>query len=136
MPRCEDTVGLLTGLPPALQEHIDVLRRRGYIVEIIHGEEIGIVIRNYPIPSTIWRESTANLLIKTHPTYPNATIDMFWLDPPISLRRGTPINGVTMEIQFGCTWQRFSWHVGSWNPAHDNLLTYLNVVDDRLSRNE
>ena len=127
---------LLTELPPALQEHIDVLKGRGYTVETIHGEEIGIVIRDYPIPSAIWRESSTDLLIKTHPTYPNATIDMFWVDPPISLKRGVPINGVTSEIQFGSAWQRFSWHVGSWDPAHDNLLTYLTVVDDRLSRNE
>ena len=123
-------------LPPALQAHIDKLRKEGRTVETIPGDEIGVVIRDYPVPAEIWNESAADLLIKTHPTYPNATIDMFWLDPPISLRRGVPASGATLEAQFGKRWQRFSWHVGSWDPAHDNLLTYLAVVDDRLNRNE
>lgn len=123
-------------LPPLLEEHIGVLRQAGYDVEAIPGATIGIIIKSYPIPPDIWNEPHADLLIITHPTYPNATIDMFWLDPPISLRRGVPANATTMEMQFGREWQRFSWHVGSWNPAHDNLLTYLKVVDHRLSRDE
>lgn len=123
-------------LPPLLQEHINSLERAGYAVDAIPGAVIGIVIKSYPIPTDIWNESSADLLIITHPTYPNAAIDMFWLDPPISLRRGVPANATTMEEQFGKEWQRFSWHVGIWDPAHDNLLTYLRVVDDRLSRDE
>ena len=106
-------------------------------METIQGDEvIGVVIKNYPLPDSIWDRSAADLLIKTHPTYPNATIDMFWLDPPVSLRRGVPVNGATIEAQFGRQWQRFSWHVGTWDPAHDSLMTYLTVVDDRLGRNE
>ena len=123
-------------LPPALQAHIDKLREEGRTIETMHGDEIGVVIKDYPLPSEIWSRPSADLLIKTHPTYPNALIDMFWLDPPVSLRRGAPVNGATMDAQFGREWQRFSWHVGTWYPAHDNLLTYLAVVDDRLSRNE
>lgn len=123
-------------LPPALQAHIDTLRKEGRIVESVPGDEIGVIIRSYPLPPTIWNEPSADLLIKTHPTYPNAAIDMFWIDPPISLRSGSPVSGTTTDTQFGKEWQRFSWHVKSWDPAHDNLLTYLTVVDDRLGRNE
>ena len=123
-------------LPPALQAHIDKLREEGLTIETIQGDEIGVVIKDYPLPAEIWSQPSADLLIKTHPTYPNAMIDMFWLDPPVSLRRDAPVNAATIEAQFGREWQRFSWHVGTWDPAHDNLLTYLTVVDDRLSRNE
>ena len=123
-------------LPPTLQAHIDALRKEGRTIETIQGDEIGIIIKSYPLPPAIWNQPSADLLIKTHPTYPNATIDMFWIDPPISLRSGNVANGTTPDTQFGKQWQRFSWHVGSWDPAHDNLLTYLTVVDDRLSRNE
>ena len=123
-------------LPPALQAHVDALRKEGRTVETIPGDEIGVIIKAYPVPTAIWNQSSADLLIKAHPTYPNARIDMFWLDPPISLRRGVPANAATMETQFGRQWQRFSWHVASWDPARDNLLTYLTVVDDRLGRNE
>ena len=119
-----------------LQSHIDMLRKEGHIVETIPGDEIGVVIKDYPIPTAIWNQSSADLLIKAHPAYPNAKIDMFWLDPPISLKRGVPANATIPEAQFGKQWQRFSWHVGTWDPAHDNLLTYLTVVDDRLNRNE
>ena len=123
-------------LPPALQAHIDKLREEGRTIETIQGDEIGIVIKDYPLPAEIWDRPSADLLIKTHPTYPNAAIDMFWLDPPVSLRRGAPVNAATIEDQFGRQWQRFSWHVGTWDPVHDSLLTYLTVVDDRMSRNE
>ena len=123
-------------LPPALQAHIDKLREESLTIETIQGDEIGVVIKDYPLPAEIWSQPSADLLIKTHPTYPNAMIDMFWLDPPVSLRCDAPVNAATIEAQFGREWQRFSWHVGTWDPAHDNLLTYLTVVDDRLSRNE
>lgn len=123
-------------LPPLLQEHIDQLRNDGHDIQVIDGSEICMVFKNYPIPANIWDRDKVDLLVITHPTYPNAKMDMFWVDPAISLKSGAQAKAVSPENKCGKTWQRFSWHVNTWNPAHDNVITYLNVVNDRLRRNE
>lgn len=124
-------------LPDLLTDHIEQLREQGYTVEVIEQEsEIGIIIRDYPIPDSIWSRKVVDLLVITHPSYPSAKMDMFWVDPAISRKDGGAINGGSNQSKFGKTWQQFSWHIPSWNPAHDNLITYLDVVNDRLRRNE
>ena len=119
--------------PPLLQDHVGQLESRGFAVEVTVGDAIYIVIKNYPVPGNVWDRSSSDLLIMAHDTYPNAPLDMFWLDPPIARKNG-PSNGAGTQTLNGREWQSFSWHVGGWDPAHDNLLTYLDVVNDRLRR--
>ena len=119
--------------PPLLLEHIGLLESRGFAVEVTASDAIYIVIKDYPIPGDIWDRSSSDLLVMAHDTYPNAPIDMFWLHPPISRRNG-PADGTGTETRNGKEWQSFSWHVGGWDPARDSLVTYLDVVDDRLRR--
>lgn len=124
-------------LPDLLNDHIEQLREQGYTVDVIEqNQEIGIIIHDYPISDSIWSRKIVDLLVVAHPSYPNAKMDMFWVDPAISRKDGGNINGGTNASKFGKTWQQFSWHVTSWNPAHDNLITYLDVVNERLRRNE
>lgn len=124
-------------LPPLLQEHIRYLEDEGHKIEVTVNSEIHIVIKDYKISDKIWNRTSIDLLIITHPTYPNAKMDMFWVDPPISLKNGKVAQASdTIENKIGKNWQRFSWHVKLWNPGQDNLITYLNVVDDRLRREE
>ena len=124
-------------VPDLLNDHIQQLREQGHTVEVIEtSEEIGIVFRHYSIPDSIWNRETVNLLVITHPSYPSVKMDMFWVDPVITRKDGGTINGGTNISKLGKAWQQFSWHVGSWNPAHDNLITYLDVVNERLRRNE
>lgn len=123
-------------LPDLLQEHINTLRTQGYNIDIIEGQEIGIVFRDYPVPNSIWNAKMVDLLIVAHPSYPNSKMDMFWVDPTITLKNGNQPKATSSVSKCGRSWQQFSWHVNSWNPAHDNLMTYLDVVNDRLQRNE
>lgn len=123
-------------LPPLLRQHIDHLQSQGYDIETKEGSEICIIIKDYPVPTKIWDHDKVDLLIVTHPTYPNAKLDMFWVDPPLALKSGGKIKAISLETRCGRHWQRFSWHVKNWNLAHDSIITYLNVVDDRLKRNE
>lgn len=122
-------------MPPLLRDHIGQLESRGFEVEVAVDSAIYVVIKDYPIPAGIWDRSSSDLLIMAHDTYPNAALDMFWLDPAIS-RKGGPPGGAGTETRNGREWQSFSWHIGGWDPAHDNLLTYLDVVNDRLRRDE
>ena len=124
-------------IPSLLQEHIKILERDGHIIKIFVNSEIHIVFKDYKISDQIWNQDKTDLLVITYPTYPNAKIDMFWVNPPISLRSGKTAQAAdTKENKIGTNWLRFSWHVQSWNPGKDNLITYLDVVNDRLRRDE
>jgi len=60
---------------------------------------------------------------------------MFWVYPKITLPGGgIPNGGNSDESYIGKIWQRFSWHPQNWNPAHDSLKTYLEVVNHRLNQ--
>lgn len=123
-------------LPPLLTQHIELLRSEGFNIVISEGQEICIEFIDYTIPKNLWNYDKVNLLVVTHPTYPNAKMDMFWVNPPLSLKNGAQPKATSSESKCNKSWQRFSWHVNTWNPAHDNLITYLDVVKDRLSKAE
>lgn len=123
-------------LPPLLAQHIELLRTKGCEIIVSEGQEICIEFKNYPIPKNIWNYDVISLLVITHPTYPNAKMDMFWVEPTLLLKNGAQPKATSPEQKCTKNWQRFSWHVNSWNPAHDNLITYLDVVKDRLSKAE
>ena len=123
-------------LPPKLREHMAVLEGRGYRVEAVDNGEIGIVIKDYKIPGRIWSRETADLRLSTDSAYPETGIGAFWLCPPVSRRNGDTIRGAGSTVWQGRTWQTFCWYVVHWDPRHDNLLTHLDVVDDRMWRDE
>ena len=129
-------------MPNLLAEDINKLKRVGYDIEIIDESEItnepkiGIIVKSFPIPKNIWNNDKVDLLVVAFPSYPNSKMDMFWVTPDISLINGSIPKATSAETKFEKPWQRFSWHVNSWNPAHDNLITYLDVVRDRFNRSE
>ena len=87
-----------------------------------------------------WNRQTANLLFLVPPGYPSGPPDCFWVEPggfrladggtPTNSNDGSPIPGDTNPVR-STTW--FSWHVQSWNPSRDTLLTYLKVILSRLN---
>lgn len=125
-------------LPPLLDEHIASLRGAGHKIEVLEdGPKVCVVLQAYRIPYSHWNRSATDLMVICQAVYPNAKIDMFYVTPGLRLASGgMPKSGDTEESHAGRSWQRFSWHVNSWNPAHDSLISYLDVVKDRLSRKE
>lgn len=124
-------------IPDLLTEHIDLLKAQGFEIEVIDVvQEICIIFKNYALPRGIWSRDTVDLLVITHPSYPNAKMDMFWVDPAITLKNGSQPKSVSSLGKCNRTWQQFSWHVSTWNPARDNVITYLDVVNERLRRGE
>ena len=91
------------------------------------------MFRGYKIPSNIWGRDSVDLLVQVPGLYPNAKLDMFWVYPKLTLPDGRiPEGGNTDENYLNRIWQRFSWHPSNWNPARDNLSTYLELVNHRL----
>jgi len=121
-------------LPPLLAQHIEELRGRDYTIEVTEASnEICLVFKDYPLPVGMWNKDRTDMLIIAQPVYPNSKLDMFWVAPGLTLSDGRiPQGGDVRETHCGREWQRFSWHLQTWNPARDNLITYLEVVDHRL----
>src|SRR6266566_386531 len=106
-------------LPPLLSQHIEELRRQGFVIDLTESAgEICIVFKEYPLSPGIWSKDKVDLLVVATPAYPNAKMDMFWVTPGLQLKDGrSPEAASSMENHCGKEWQRFSWHPLSWNPA-------------------
>jgi hypothetical protein len=96
-----------------------------------------ITVPNVTVPDG-WSRSVTTVLFLTPPGYPSAQPDCFWVEPgqlrlanqgtPQGTNDSNPIPGLAPPRQF--TW--FSWHLQSWNPNRDSLLTYFNVIMKRF----
>ena len=127
-------------LPPQLQTDLQHLSELGFAVAahrpLVNGAQIYVLFDHYQLPAG-WSKSETRLLLITDISYPNSKLDMFWVDTDLKLQSGNiPQCAATLETHLGENWQRFSWHVQTWNPARDNLMTYLATVDARLRRLE
>lgn len=124
------------GLPPQLETDVKSLRDSGYTLEAHRdGNQIFVIFENYPLPDGIWNKAKTRLLIIADISYPNSKLDMFWVDKDVRLKdERMPQAGGSFETHYGQEWHRFSWHVQKWNPAFDNIITYLGTIDHRLSQ--
>jgi E2/UBC family protein E len=96
-----------------------------------------ITVPNVELPDG-WNRRSTTVLFVTPPGYPSAQPDCFWVEPtqfrlanqgtPQGSNDSNPIPGLNPPRQF--TW--FSWHLQSWNPNRDSLITYLNVIMKRF----
>lgn len=127
----------MTSLPAHLAAEIDGLRESGYTVDLIEAEGwFNTVFHNYPVPPVLSKAVT-ELLVKLPLSYRDGRPDMFWTDVDLVLKDGRiPRSADQIETALGRQWRRFSWHPQSWNPATDNLLTYLEFINLRLAKAE
>jgi len=122
-------------IPDFIIEEIEALRGAGYKVEVIEAEGwFNVVFTSYPLPSGYNKPAT-DLLARLPLSYRNGKPDMFWTDTDLRLQNGgTPRSADSVEQALGKQWRRFSWHAQNWNPATDNLSTYLEFVNRRLAQ--
>jgi hypothetical protein len=66
--------------------------------------------------------------------YPTAPPDCFWADAGLRLDSGgLPSNSAVQAVPLvGVAALWFSWHVASWRPAADSLVTYAHFVIRRF----
>jgi hypothetical protein len=88
-----------------------------------------VELPGFPVPAGL-APNEVTLLLRLPAGFPDATPDMFWVDPPITTATGGNVPGTeTRQIYLGRTWQRWSRHIqGQWRPGVDNLATYLAYV--------
>lgn len=98
------------------------------------GNQHLVAIPDIKIPQG-WSRSSVTIKFIVPVGYPVAKPDCFWTDADLRVANGNlprstganPIPGV------GGSHLWFSWHLASWNPNVDSLLTYVNVIRKRLS---
>lgn len=96
-----------------------------------------ITVKNVPIRDG-WNQQVVDVLFIAPPGYPAARPDCFWVTPQLRLANGTmpqsandgsPIPVDTPPAS-PLTW--FSWHLQTWDPNVDKLVTFYNVILKRL----
>lgn len=95
-----------------------------------------ITVPDFELPPG-WSTTKVTILFVAPPGYPTAQPDCFWVEPkglrlasgetPQATNDSNPIPNVGSRG----TW--FSWHVQQWNPNYDSLVTYFNVIKQRLN---
>lgn len=125
-------------LPPQLEADISALKEQGFNVSACRDQSKGnrffVLFEHYPLPRG-WNKEETSLLLITDVSYPNSKLDMFWVDPDLLLQGNkVPQAGNSIETYMNRRWRRFSWHVRKWNPAVDNVRSYLHTVDARLKQ--
>ena len=127
-------------LPPQLKTDLDkITKERGLKIETDKrdGEQICLLFKDYSLPKKIWNREKTDILVLVPPVYPNAKLDMFWVTPGLEFAKGgKPQAADALEIHCGSQWQRFSRHPQTWNPARDNIITYLDCIDHWLSQRQ
>ena len=92
-----------------------------------------VMVPNISLP-TGWTKSSTAVKFIAPVGYPMARPDCFWADSDLRVINGNlPQNTNLSQIPLNqevLLW--FSWHLNTWNPNNDNLLTYVNVIKRRL----
>lgn len=103
-------------------------------MESADGGAVLVIIPNVPLPSG-WNQASTTVRFLAPAGYPMARPDCFWADASLRLASGgNPQNGGPNPIPGRTEPQMwFSWHLQSWNPVTDTLITFLRAVQRRFS---
>jgi hypothetical protein len=117
------------------EQHFSMLRESysDATNQALKDGSIAVVVPNIPLPEG-WTATTATIRFKAPVGYPLSRPDCFWTDPDLRLKDGKlPQNtgqNQMPEEPSALLW--FSWHLQSWSPNADTLITYLNVIRRRF----
>ncbi|BDV36562.1 E2/UBC family protein [Methylocystis iwaonis] len=96
----------------------------------LEGGMICVVIPAFSLPEG-FNHSSADLLLRLSPGYPDIAPDMWWFEPAVRRIDGRLIAATeSQEVYLGRTWQRWSRHLnpGQWRSGLDSLESYLALV--------
>jgi len=102
----------------------------------VDGPMTCVMLQDWGLPPGL-NVTTADLLIRLQPGYPDLPPDMWWFSPALSLASGGVIQATQVtENHLGRTWQRWSRHFqpGQWRSGIDGLESYVALIDRELAR--
>lgn len=98
------------------------------------GAMLNVELLEFPLPAGL-NVSSANVLIRLSPNYPDAAPDMWWVIPHLTTSQGAVIAATELVETFdGRPWQRWSRHLdaGAWRPGVDSLESYFRLLHTEL----
>jgi hypothetical protein len=133
----EDQPAEDNGLDLLPAEDVEALAARNLNAQAkMVGNEIFLVIENYPVPAGYDHEAT-NLLLRLPRQWPDGSPDMFWTEPHLKLATNGSwpnASGNLMSLD-GCVWQRWSRHYKDrWKPGVDRLVNLLAIVSREMKK--
>jgi hypothetical protein len=117
------------------EAHLDRLGLRWET--IVEQKRRWLLIHDYPLPTGYTVERTM-LALEIPPNYPGAQIYGFYAYPPLALAskrviESTQLRGILLGVEFH-GWSRHRGPAAPWNPAVDNVVTQLALVDAALAK--
>lgn len=104
---------------------------------LIEGNRRWLLIRDYPLPNGYTASSTL-LALEIPPAYPAAAIYGFYAYPPLVLTSAREIPSTQLRATLlGSAFHGWSRHRGAhapWDPANDNIVTQLGLVEAALAK--
>ena len=104
---------------------------------LVEAERRWLLVHDYPLPAG-YTVSHSKVALEIPPTYPGAQIYGFYAYPPLALASGCAIESTQMRgVLNGVEYHGWSRNRGSgapWNPATDNVVTQLALVDAALAK--
>lgn len=104
---------------------------------IVEQKRRWLLIHGYPLPTGYTVERT-KLALEVPPDYPGAQIYGFYAYPPLALTSGhtierTQLRGILLGVEFH-GWSRNRGRSAPWNPAVDNVISHLTLVEAALAK--
>lgn len=106
----------------------------GHTVQLLGGMTC-VILPAFPLGPGFDR-TTADLLLRLAPGYPDVQPDMWWFSPAVRRVDGREIPATQItETHFNRPWQRWSRHLsrGQWRSGTDSLESYLSLVHRELA---
>jgi hypothetical protein len=100
------------------------------------GAMTNVVLRGWSLPAGL-NVTSADLLIRLQPGYPDLAPDMWWFSPGLQLANGAVIEATqVVEQHLGRAWQRWSRHLqpGQWQSGVDGLESYVALIEREVAR--
>ena len=123
------------GLLEADEGHLNRLGLRWET--IVEQKRRWLLVHDYPL-STGYTVAATKLALEVPPDYPGAQIYGFYAYPPLALTSGrtierTQLRGVLLGTEFH-GWSRNRGRSAPWNPALDNVVSQLALVDAAIAK--
>ena len=110
-------------------------QHHAYWETAIENQRRWLLIYGYPLPVG-YNERRVTLALEVPPNYPGAQIDMFYLNPTLSLTSGQALACTEAQATInGAIYQRWSRHrttESEWHPDTDNVISHLALVESAL----
>jgi hypothetical protein len=104
---------------------------------IIEAQRRWLLLHDYLLPAG-YTVTHTKLALEIPPNYPGAQIYGFYAYPPLALSserviQSTQLRGVLLGVEYH-GWSRNRGPEAPWNPASDNVVTQLALVDAALAK--